>query len=459
MLIQQPELGQRSRSVRRANLSAIARELHLNGSLSRSELVVRTGLTRSAIRGLIGELVAAGLVVEEGASSAGTPGRPSLVVRPEPTAAVVLAMEIAVDSMAAAVVGFGGAILGSARVDRRRGHQSAEAVVAELAELCRPLLETSGRATRFVGSGVAVAGLVRSVDGMVAMAPNIGWRDVPIGPMIEAALQTGGPVVVANDADLGVLAELRRGAAVGAHDVLYISGEVGVGGGLVIGGRPLMGTTGYGGEVGHMTVNPHGSMCRLRFRRLLGDGGRGGDAPPTGRGARRWRPGGGRSRPGRSRGRFAQSARGARSRRPLAGHRAGQPGQRVRPRADRPRRAVRTDPAARHGAGGRRTRPAGPVGVEEAGARDRRPARGGRAAHRGRRVRPRTVARRSGRLAAAATAWPRDPRAHEAFGWERSTVRCPSWLRITPDNALASSPSARMRSARMPDLQVRRGVA
>ena len=153
MLIQRQELGQRSRTVRRANLSAIARELHLNGPLSRSELVVRTGLTRSAIRGLIGELVAAGLVAEEGASSAGTPGRPSLVVRPEPTAAVVLAMEIAVDSIGAAVVGFGGAILGSVRVDRRRGHQSAAAIVADLTELCRPLLETSGRATRFVGSG------------------------------------------------------------------------------------------------------------------------------------------------------------------------------------------------------------------------------------------------------------------------------------------------------------------
>ena len=190
MLIQGQELGQRSRTVRRSNLSAIARELHLNGPLSRSELVVRTGLTRSAIRGLIGELVAAGLVAEEGASSAGTPGRPSLVVRPEPTAAVVLAMEIAVDSIGAAVVGFGGAILGSVRVDRQRGHQSAAAIVADLTELCRPLLEASGRAARFVGSGVAVAGLVRSVDGMVAMAPNIGWRDVPIGPMIEAALQT-----------------------------------------------------------------------------------------------------------------------------------------------------------------------------------------------------------------------------------------------------------------------------
>ena len=62
------ELGQRSETVRRANLSAIVRELHERGPLSRSELVARTGLTRSAIRGLIVELVAAGLVSEERAA-------------------------------------------------------------------------------------------------------------------------------------------------------------------------------------------------------------------------------------------------------------------------------------------------------------------------------------------------------------------------------------------------------
>ena len=61
-------VGQRSETVRRANLSAIVRELHLRGPLSRSELVAATGLTRSAIRSLIGELVSAGLVIEERAT-------------------------------------------------------------------------------------------------------------------------------------------------------------------------------------------------------------------------------------------------------------------------------------------------------------------------------------------------------------------------------------------------------
>ena len=117
---------------------------------------------------------------------------------------------------------------------------------------------------------------------MVAMAPNLGWRDVPLGPMIEAALQTGGPVIVANDADLGALAELRRGAAVGAHDVLYISGEVGVGG-----GTPHRRAAADGHDRVRRRGRPHARQparlaVPLWFRRLLGDRGRGGDAPPTG---------------------------------------------------------------------------------------------------------------------------------------------------------------------------------
>ena len=129
------ELGQRSETVRRSNLSAIVRELHADGPLSRSELVARTGLTRSAIRGLIGELVVAGLVVEERAAPLGTPGRPSPLVHLKPDGAVVLGLEIAVDSVAVAVVGLGGVVFEIARVDRPRGKSSVDETAADLAAL------------------------------------------------------------------------------------------------------------------------------------------------------------------------------------------------------------------------------------------------------------------------------------------------------------------------------------
>jgi predicted NBD/HSP70 family sugar kinase len=255
-------VGQRSETVRRANLSAIVRELHLRGPLSRSELVTATGLTRSAIRSLIGELVTAGLVIEERATPVGTPGRPSPVVRLDPEAAVALALELTVDSLGAAIVGIGGHVLEYLRVDRPRGHSSLDDIAADLVALAARVSASRGRREATIGVGVAVCGVVRRFDGLVSMAPNLGWRDVPLGEALARSLDGNLTIAVANDGDLGALAELRRGAARGADNVLFVSGEVGVGGGLIVEGRPMTGVAGYAGEVGHMPVNPAGQPCR-----------------------------------------------------------------------------------------------------------------------------------------------------------------------------------------------------
>jgi predicted NBD/HSP70 family sugar kinase len=254
-------IGQRSETVRRSNLSAIVGELHADGPLSRSDLVARTGLTRSAIRALIGELAAAGLVSEGRAALLGTPGRPSPMVRPSPEGAEVLALDVAVDSVAVAVVGLGGEVIAQKRVDRPRGHTTPDATVADLVELTSQVTGGTAGHEDLVGIGVAVAALVRRPDGFVSTAPNLGWRDVPFGDLLAAGLGTLAPISIGNEADLGALAELRRGAAIGRDDVLFISGEVGVGGGLIVGGLPLTGAAGYGGEVGHMPVSPAGRTC------------------------------------------------------------------------------------------------------------------------------------------------------------------------------------------------------
>lgn len=155
-------IGQRSETVRRANLSAIVRELHVRGPLSRSQLVARTGLSRTGIRGLINELSSSELVSEERASSQGTPGRPSAVVRPNPDAAVVLALEIAVDSLAVAVavavVGLGGAVHHLARVDRPRDRFSIDETVADLADLAQLVQARPPVRDALIGVGVAVVG-------------------------------------------------------------------------------------------------------------------------------------------------------------------------------------------------------------------------------------------------------------------------------------------------------------
>jgi predicted NBD/HSP70 family sugar kinase len=206
--------------------------------------------------------VLTGLLAEERGTPQGTPGRPSPLVRPNPQCGTVLALEITVDSLAAAAVGLGGQVVEQARVDRRRDRLSVDETITDLTALARAVLAKLPGRDSLIGIGVAVVGIVRRADGFVTMAPNLGWRDVPLGRRLADALDTELPIVVANEADLGALSEWRRGAAVGADHVLFVSGEVGVGGGLIVDGKQLTGAAGYGGEIGHMPVNPHGDRCR-----------------------------------------------------------------------------------------------------------------------------------------------------------------------------------------------------
>jgi predicted NBD/HSP70 family sugar kinase len=247
--------------VRRHNLSTVLERLHLSGPMSRSELTAVTGLNRSTIADLIGELSALDLVMEGPAEISG-PGRPSPMVSPRPEGAVALAVEVSVYSIAVATVGLGGHVYNKVLIATPRGGFSPEETVARVAKLAVPLLDTLPPDHRLVGVGTACVGLTRRVDGFVHLAPNLDWHGVPLGEMLAAELPVPDHVLVANDADLGALAEHRRGAGMGAQDLIYVSGEVGIGIGVILHGQPLVGAAGYAGEAGHMMVNPSGRRCR-----------------------------------------------------------------------------------------------------------------------------------------------------------------------------------------------------
>ena len=120
-------------------------------------------------------------------------------------------------------------------------------------------LLTDELTTDVVGVGVSVPGVIRQADGLVHEAPNLHWTAVPLGDRLSAVLRL--PVRVGNDAELGALAEHVRGVARDAADVVYVSADVGVGGGVISGGSALRGTGGYVGEIGHMVIRPDGRPC------------------------------------------------------------------------------------------------------------------------------------------------------------------------------------------------------
>ncbi len=249
--------------VRRANRSAVLSHVHVAGPTSRAELTAKLALNRSTIGDLTAELVSLGLVTEEQPEEGpGRParrtGRPSIVVRPR-SDVTALAVALEVDRITVALVGLGGVVLRRSSRRHRPGQHDVNHVVDAVTRQVEELLDRNGFA-RCVGVGVSVPGVVRRTDALVRFAPNLGWVDEPFSELLASAL--GMSVVADNDATLGVAAEHLRGAAVGVEDVAYVRSDVGIGGGVISGGKLLHGAQGGTGEVGHLLVDSFGLKCR-----------------------------------------------------------------------------------------------------------------------------------------------------------------------------------------------------
>ncbi|MEV7970198.1 ROK family protein [Sphaerisporangium sp. NPDC088356] len=262
--------GRSQEEIRQHNLGTLLRHVHLGGPISRAALADLMGLNRSTIRALTAELTSAGLVREELPKDTGKAGRPSLVVRPESGRVYVLAFDIRVDRLVAARVGLGGVILDRREAVRPRAGVDLDDVVGVLAGFARQMHRKAHPDSVCAGVGAAYCGMIRPGDGMVRFGPNMGWVDQAFGTELGVRLGLGLPVMVGNEAHLGALAEHERGAGIGFQNLIYLHGDVGVGGGIIVGGKLLDGDGGYGCELGHMMVNPYnGRPCGCGSRGCL----------------------------------------------------------------------------------------------------------------------------------------------------------------------------------------------
>lgn len=245
-------------AVRRHNLGTVLGMVHYGGAVPRSALTQATGLNRSTVGALVGELVELGLVAERGPETSNRVGRPSPVVVAD-SRVVALAVNPEIDAVTVGVVGLDGSVHRLVRYPA--GHvptsEEAAAIAAAVIDGLRPAL---AEATRIVGIGVVVPGLVRESDGVVRLAPHLEWVDEPFAAQLAAA--TGLPVHAANDARSGANAERLFGAGRGADHLVYLNGGAsGIGAGVIVGGEPLTGVSGYAGELGHTLVNSAGIRC------------------------------------------------------------------------------------------------------------------------------------------------------------------------------------------------------
>ncbi|MFJ7956914.1 ROK family protein [Streptomyces sp. NPDC096319] len=259
--------------VRRHNLSLVLRTVHEAGETTRAAVAARVGLTRPAVSSLVEQLLDLGFLVESGKTFSGQAGRPGTVLKPADTGPAGLGVEINVDYVTVRVVD----LTGTDRVRRTEPLDHREAAADVLARAARiaaeALDEAAGLGLAPVGAGLALPGLVH--DGTVRQAPNLGWHEVPAEALFGKALTAlrpgtaGLPVTSDNEANMAALAELWSGSLGEIRTFLHLTGEIGVGGAIVVHGELLRGAHGFAGEIGHVVVDAEGPRCRCGSRGCL----------------------------------------------------------------------------------------------------------------------------------------------------------------------------------------------
>ena len=244
-------------SLRRRNAAAVVRSLRTDGPASRAELATRTGLAKATVGTIAAGLEEAGVVRELEQVRNGERGRPGLLLTLDGGRPVGLGFEVNVEYVAAVALDLAGTV----RSELTRAVSSRD-VVAALAGLAGELAaELAAAGLDPVGATVAVPGLVDGDDRTAVWVPNLDVTGTAVADAVDRAFGWDGRTRVTNDADCSASAELHHGAGRGAGHLLYLTGTVGIGAGIVDDHRLLRGARGFAGEVGHLPVGEPGAAC------------------------------------------------------------------------------------------------------------------------------------------------------------------------------------------------------
>jgi predicted NBD/HSP70 family sugar kinase len=263
-------------SLRAHNRGRVIDALRARGTASRAEIARQTGLSRSTVSSLVGELQDAGLVIETttragdggGGSQPQSQGRPPVLLTLDRRAGAVVGIDFGHDDVHVAVADLSRTVLAErvSRIDVDHAGLGALDLAADL--VFEALEEAEVPRERVLSAAMGVSGPVDHEHDLVhrsAILPS--WSGIRPGK--EMAARLGVPVFVENDANLGALAEVTMGAATGVSHAIYLMIAAGIGAGIIVGGQVLHGVGGTAGELGHVLVDENGPICRCGNRGCL----------------------------------------------------------------------------------------------------------------------------------------------------------------------------------------------
>jgi glucokinase-like ROK family protein len=252
-------------SLHRANLERVVRAVRMAGSLTQAEIARTTGLSAATVSNIVRELKESG-TVQVTPTSAG--GRRARAVSLSGDAGAVVGVDFGHSHLRVAVGNLAHQVLAEEAEPIDVDASAAEGF-DRAEQLVHRLIASTGIAReKLIGVGLGVPGPIDVETGELGSTSILpGWSGTH--PREELAARLGVPVYVDNDANLGALGEQVWGNGRGAADLAYIKVASGVGAGLVINGQIYRGPGGTAGEIGHITLDESGPVCRCGNRGCL----------------------------------------------------------------------------------------------------------------------------------------------------------------------------------------------
>lgn len=242
--------------IKRINTALLLDAIIRHAPLSRAQLSAMTGLNKATVSSLVLNLIDSHLVEEIGhGESSG--GRKPVMLQFIPSAGYAIGIDLGVNYIRGVLTDLRGGIAG---VCTRSLHTAEpDVVLQELIGAIDALCQEAPQSIYgIVGIGVGVPGLVDD-QGNVLFAPNLHWRDVPLRRMLAEHFKL--PVTIDNEANTGALGEQKYGVGRQIDNMIYVSAGVGIGTGLILNKQLYKGTSGFSGEMGHLSIEASGPAC------------------------------------------------------------------------------------------------------------------------------------------------------------------------------------------------------
>ncbi len=244
------------------NRALVLRTLYQAGPMSRSDLARASKLTRPTVSALVGELLDEHLVTDVGVRTEHRVGKPATMLQLDDHAMHIVAVDLSsAEHITGAVLNLRGEIV--ARADRDMDGATGQEAYRHIVSFGRELLDLAAKPV--LGMGVGTPGIIDD-EGTVRFGQHVHWVDLPLAARLTEEFEV--PVVVGNDIGMAALG-VRHFRGVERRDLIVVSVEGAVGMGVVIGGKLIEGEHFAAGEVGHLTIDESGDLCRCGRRGCL----------------------------------------------------------------------------------------------------------------------------------------------------------------------------------------------